>query len=156
MAETKRKPNPIDVHVGSRVRLRRTMQGMSQEKLGEHLGITFQQIQKYESGGNRISVSRLFAFAEALGVQPGELLPVEPLEYDASSRPIGPPPLAGPLDDDPADRAVTSGSCGPGDLSASALRLALAYDSIPSGDVKRSITTLVTAYGTNGTAFSAK
>ncbi len=59
MAETKRKPNPIDVHVGSRVRLRRTMQGMSQEKLGEHLGITFQQIQKYEKGANRIGASRL-------------------------------------------------------------------------------------------------
>jgi transcriptional regulator with XRE-family HTH domain len=59
MAELKKKPNPIDVHVGSRVRLRRTMLGMSQEKLGEHLGITFQQIQKYEKGANRIGASRL-------------------------------------------------------------------------------------------------
>jgi len=48
MAESKKKPNPIDVHVGGRIRLRRNMLGMSQEKLGEHLGITFQQIQKYE------------------------------------------------------------------------------------------------------------
>lgn len=59
MAEEKKKPNPIDIHVGSRVRLRRTMLGMSQEKLGEHLGITFQQIQKYEKGANRIGASRL-------------------------------------------------------------------------------------------------
>ncbi len=48
MIENKKKPNPIDIHVGSRIRLRRTMLGMSQEKLGEALGITFQQIQKYE------------------------------------------------------------------------------------------------------------
>ncbi len=59
MAEEKKKPNPIDIHVGSRVRLRRTMLGMSQEKLGENLGITFQQIQKYEKGANRIGASRL-------------------------------------------------------------------------------------------------
>lgn len=59
MAGIKKTPNPIDVHVGSRVRLRRTMQGMSQEKLGESLGITFQQIQKYEKGANRIGASRL-------------------------------------------------------------------------------------------------
>ena len=59
MAEVKKKPNPIDIHVGIRVRLRRTMKGMSQEKLGESLGITFQQIQKYEKGANRIGASRL-------------------------------------------------------------------------------------------------
>ena len=47
-------PDPIDVHVGSRVRLRRTLLGMSQEKLGEALGLTFQQVQKYERGSNRI------------------------------------------------------------------------------------------------------
>ena len=53
------KPNPIDVHVGSRVRLRRTLLGMSQEKLGEAIGLTFQQVQKYERGANRIGASRL-------------------------------------------------------------------------------------------------
>ncbi len=53
-------PNPIDVHVGSRVRLRRTLLGMSQEKLGEAIGLTFQQVQKYERGANRIGSSRLF------------------------------------------------------------------------------------------------
>ena len=56
-------PNPIDVHVGSRVRLRRMSLGMSQERLGRHLGLTFQQVQKYEKGVNRIGASRLYAIA---------------------------------------------------------------------------------------------
>lgn len=68
MAENKKKPNPIDIHVGSRVRLRRNMLGMSQEKLGEALGITFQQIQKYEKGANRIGASRLQAIGSVLNV----------------------------------------------------------------------------------------
>src|ERR1700739_3216833 len=54
------KPNPIDAHVGARVRLRRTLLGMSQEKLGEAIGLNFQQVQKYERGANRIGASRLF------------------------------------------------------------------------------------------------
>lgn len=58
----------MDVHVGSRVRLRRMLLGMSQEKLGEHLGLTFQQVQKYEKGVNRIGASRLFDLAKVLGV----------------------------------------------------------------------------------------
>src|SRR5215469_10817031 len=57
---TGRKPNPVDVHVGSRVRYRRMIIGMSQEKLGEKMNLTFQQIQKYEKGTNRIGASRLF------------------------------------------------------------------------------------------------
>jgi len=64
----RRRANPIDIHVGSRVRLRRITLGMSQEKLGEHLGITFQQIQKYEKGVNRVSASRLQEAARVLGV----------------------------------------------------------------------------------------
>ena len=68
MIENKKKPNPIDIHVGSRIRLRRTMLGMSQEKLGESLGITFQQVQKYEKGSNRISASRLQQIAKMLDV----------------------------------------------------------------------------------------
>lgn len=65
---TKKSPNPIDKHVGSRVRMRRMMIGMSQEKLGENLGITFQQIQKYEKGTNRIGASRLQSISNVLGV----------------------------------------------------------------------------------------
>ncbi|MBP2235830.1 transcriptional regulator with XRE-family HTH domain [Sinorhizobium kostiense] len=68
MVENKKKPNPIDIHVGSRIRLRRTMLGMSQEKLGESLGITFQQIQKYEKGTNRVGASRLQNIATILNV----------------------------------------------------------------------------------------
>ncbi len=60
--------NPIDVHVGSRVRLRRTLLNMSQEKLGNALGLTFQQVQKYERGMNRIGASRLWDLAKVLNV----------------------------------------------------------------------------------------
>ncbi len=63
-----RKPNPMDIHVGSRVRLRRMVVGMSQEKLGERMGLTFQQIQKYEKGTNRIGASRLFQLSQILDV----------------------------------------------------------------------------------------
>jgi len=63
-----RRPNPIDSHVGSRVRLRRMLLGISQEKLGERLGLTFQQVQKYEKGVNRIGASRLFDLSTVLGV----------------------------------------------------------------------------------------
>jgi transcriptional regulator with XRE-family HTH domain len=61
-------PNPVDRHVGSRVRMRRIMLGMSQEKLGEGLGLTFQQIQKYEKGTNRIGASRIQQISEILQV----------------------------------------------------------------------------------------
>jgi transcriptional regulator with XRE-family HTH domain len=62
------RPSPIDVHVGSRIRLRRTLLGMSQERLGDQLGLTFQQVQKYERGVNRVGASRLFDLARVLDV----------------------------------------------------------------------------------------
>src|SRR5215207_5699741 len=64
----KKAPNPIDKHVGSRVRMRRVLIGMSQEKLGEALGLTFQQVQKYEKGTNRIGASRLQQISSILGM----------------------------------------------------------------------------------------
>ena len=64
----KKKANPVDAHVGYRVRLRRVLIGMSQERLGELLGLTFQQVQKYERGMNRIGAGRLYEVAEILGV----------------------------------------------------------------------------------------
>lgn len=64
----KKEPNPIDKHVGSRVRMRRMMLSMSQEKLGDALGLTFQQVQKYEKGTNRIGASRLQQIALILQV----------------------------------------------------------------------------------------
>lgn len=75
-----RRANPMDVHVGTRVRLRRMLLGMSQEKLGEHLGLTFQQVQKYEKGVNRIGASRLFDLAKVLGV---------PVQFFYDEAPIG-------------------------------------------------------------------
>src|SRR6266851_4174111 len=86
------KPNPVDVHVGSRVRLRRTLLGLSQEKLGEAIGLTFQQVQKYERGANRIGASRLHELGTVLDVpvefffadlDPAKLLPATGLAEDA-------------------------------------------------------------------------
>ena len=62
------KPRPVDVHVGSRVRLRRTMLGMSQEKLGNAINLTFQQVQKYEKASNKVSAGRLFRLSQILDV----------------------------------------------------------------------------------------
>ncbi|WP_413204575.1 helix-turn-helix domain-containing protein [Rhodospirillum sp. A1_3_36] len=61
-------PDPVDVHVGRRLRLRRTLLGMSQEQLANAVGVTFQQIQKYERGSNRVSASRLYDISKVLGV----------------------------------------------------------------------------------------
>lgn len=61
-------PNPVDIHVGARLRFRRNLVGMSQEQLGRATGLTFQQIQKYERGANRMGASRLFQIARILGV----------------------------------------------------------------------------------------
>jgi transcriptional regulator with XRE-family HTH domain len=72
--------SPIDVHVGSQVRLRRTLLGMSQAHLAERLGLTFQQLQKYEKGVNRIGASRLFQLAQVLGV---------PVQFFYDNAPIG-------------------------------------------------------------------
>ena len=65
---TSKAPNPVDKYVGSRVRMRRIMLGMSQEKLGEALGLTFQQVQKYEKGTNRVGASRIQQISEILQV----------------------------------------------------------------------------------------
>lgn len=62
-------PHPVDIHVGRRLRTKRTILGLSQEAVGKQIGVTFQQIQKYERGINRMGASRLYDFAKALGVQ---------------------------------------------------------------------------------------
>lgn len=87
MAQTgagRSKPDPVDVHVGSRVRQRRTLMGMSQERLGIALGLTFQQVQKYERGANRMGASRLHQISRILDV-PVEYF-FEELPKDVSSR----------------------------------------------------------------------
>jgi transcriptional regulator with XRE-family HTH domain len=87
VSELKKAPNSADVYIGSRIRTRRMLIGLSQEKLGEALGITFQQIQKYEKGANRVSAGRLQNIGAVLGVPAAyffEGLPDEKtLEHDA-------------------------------------------------------------------------
>ncbi|HSU06905.1 MAG TPA: helix-turn-helix transcriptional regulator [Acetobacteraceae bacterium] len=68
LGEKDSRPSPIDVHVGTRIRLRRTLLGLSQERLGDALGLTFQQVQKYERGVNRVGASRLFDLSRVLDV----------------------------------------------------------------------------------------
>src|ERR1022692_1442092 len=89
----KKAPNPTDKHVGSRVRMRRMMLGMSQEKLGDALGLTFQQVQKYEKGTNRIGASRLQHISQILQVsvsfffEGAPTLPGAPVDKGAAPSP---------------------------------------------------------------------
>jgi transcriptional regulator with XRE-family HTH domain len=85
--EQERSPNPIDVHVGLQVRLRRKELKISQERLADALGLTFQQVQKYERGANRISASKLFEIARALRVPIGWFF--EGLNSDAEGEGLG-------------------------------------------------------------------
>jgi transcriptional regulator with XRE-family HTH domain len=82
-----KKPNPVDAHVGSRVRLRRMLLGMSQERLGESMGLTFQQVQKYEKGVNRIGASRLFQISKILDVPVQFFFEEAPYAGDGSRAP---------------------------------------------------------------------
>ncbi|MBN8998011.1 MAG: helix-turn-helix transcriptional regulator [Rhizobiales bacterium] len=127
----KKQPNPIDIHVGSRVRLRRMMQGMSQEKLGESLGITFQQIQKYEKGTNRIGASRLQHIASVLEV---------PVSFFFEDAPGAPSP-AGFAESRPA-AFVTDFLA-----SAEGLQLNKAFVRIKDAKLRRRIVELVRAIG---------
>ncbi len=91
-----RKPRPranaIDGHVGGRVRTRRTLLGLSQEKLGDALGLTFQQVQKYEKGSNRISASRLYQISKILDVPVSYFYEDMPDELRRQTLPVKPPP----------------------------------------------------------------
>lgn len=129
--ENKKKPNPTDIHVGSRIRLRRNMLGMSQEKLGENLGITFQQIQKYEKGTNRVGASRLQAISTILGV------PVSFLFEDAP----GQPSLAGKGFSEDQSTSFAIDFCG----STEGLQLNRAFVKIQDIKVRRKIIELVKA-----------
>jgi transcriptional regulator with XRE-family HTH domain len=80
----KKAPNPVDKHVGARVRSRRILMGMSQEKLGSSLGLTFQQVQKYEKGTNRIGASRLQNIAKTLSVPVSYFFEGAPLDGAAA------------------------------------------------------------------------
>ena len=103
------KPNPVDIHVGARVRLRRKMLGMSQEKLGEAIGLTFQQVQKYERGANRVGASRLYDLSRVLEVPVSFFFDDMPDEISSKSvherREMSESP--DPFDNDPMNRRET-------------------------------------------------
>ena len=90
-------PHPVDVAVGTRVRSRRILLGISQEYLGDELGITFQQVQKYEKGTNRISASRLSDISRILNVAPGYFFEEFPESKSSGSSEPVPPLIADPL-----------------------------------------------------------
>ena len=85
-------PNPVDRHVGSRVRMRRMMMGMSQEKLGDAIGLTFQQVQKYEKGTNRIGASRLQQISRTLQVPVSFFFEGAPMEAGGPGETDAPSP----------------------------------------------------------------
>jgi transcriptional regulator with XRE-family HTH domain len=90
---TKRDPNPIDRHVGARVRLRRLLMNMSQGELGSAIGVTFQQVQKYEKGSNRIGASRLQQISRILSVPVGFFFEGAPLPLElVAANDHAPPP----------------------------------------------------------------
>lgn len=132
-------PNPVDIHVGSRVRLRRTLLGLSQEKLGEAVGLTFQQIQKYERGANRIGASRLFEFSRILDVPVSFFFDdmAERAKVGESQEPVGlaDQPQA-PLEPDPLTRRET-------------LELVRAYYRIGDPQVRKRLFELAKSLGTS-------
>ena len=124
----KKAPNPIDKHVGSRVRMRRMMLGMSQEKLGDALGLTFQQVQKYEKGSNRIGASRLQQISLILQV---------PVSFFFEGAPPPPGKEAG-FQDAPSPAYVTDFLA-----TSDGLTLVKAFMRIPNSKLRRRIVELV-------------
>jgi transcriptional regulator with XRE-family HTH domain len=108
-----KKPKPTDVLVGQRVRMARLMSNMSQTELGEHIGITFQQVQKYENGTNRVSATMLMKLSDALALSVTDLLQ----EVDPSAVPL--------------------------DAEGQAAQLVAAYAKIQSSEVRAAVLTLV-------------
>ena len=125
----KKAPNPIDKHVGSRVRMRRMMLKMSQEKLGDGLGLTFQQVQKYEKGTNRIGASRLQQISNILNV---------PVAFFFEGVSSGAP--AGKVD---AGLVVLNNFLSRSD----GIALVRAFEQIEDSKLRRSIVTLVEGFG---------
>jgi len=131
------KPNPIDVQVGSRVRLRRNMLGLSQEKLGSAIGLTFQQVQKYERGANRIGASRLHELSRVLDVPVSFFFDdMDPVRAPAIPGGFAEPP-AEAFDSDPLRRRET-------------VELVDAYYTIEDAAVRRRLLDLARALMTEG------
>jgi transcriptional regulator with XRE-family HTH domain len=125
-----RPPNPVDLHVGARIRLRRRMQGVSQEKLADALGLTFQQVQKYERGANRVSASKLYEIATALQA---------PVSYFFDG-------LADPATDEggatrPSDEQTVHAFL----MTAEGLELAKLFPGLPRGRIRRRFLDLMRA-----------
>ena len=139
------KPNPIDVHVGQRIRLRRTLMGMSQEKLGEAIGLTFQQVQKYERGANRVGSSRLFDLAKVLDVPVSFFFDDMPDETSQQS-----PRLISGLAEEPAGYNP-SGDSDPL-TKRETLELVRAYYKITDPNVRKRIFEMVKVLGNNDPA----
>ncbi len=140
-ASKEKSPNPIDKHVGARVRMRRMLMGMSQERLGDALELTFQQVQKYEKGTNRISASRLQQIAKILAV---------PVEFFFEGAPGGEPR-------DPAGFAEAGGQGYVSDFMGTAEGVALskAFIRIKNPKVRRRVIELVAALAEEDMAESA-
>jgi transcriptional regulator with XRE-family HTH domain len=100
-------PNPVDIHVGSRVRLRRTLLGLSQEKLGDEIGLTFQQVQKYERGANRVGASRLYDLSRVLDVPVSFFFDDMPAEVERATPAERKELVSSPDEDDPMHRRET-------------------------------------------------
>jgi len=136
------KPDPVDIHVGNRVRQRRTLMGMSQEKLGIALGLTFQQVQKYERGANRMGASRLHQISKILDV-PVEYffdeLPKEIASLPPRSALAGLAEGAEPVRNDPLAKRET-------------LELVRAYYKIGDPRVRKRLFELTKALGKSATA----
>ena len=127
----KKQANPIDAQVGNRLRLRRMMIGMSQERLGELLGLTFQQVQKYEKGVNRIGAGRLFEVARILGV------PIQYF-YESVSDQLASAPGFAERDSPPVIEFVSSGE---------GMQLSLAFMRIKDPKVRKRVLDLVKSLG---------
>lgn len=125
----KKQANPIDAQVGNRVRLRRMLIGMSQEKLGELLGLTFQQVQKYEKGVNRIGAGRLFEVSRILGV------PIDYFYEGVNGQLPGSDQTAGASADSPPIMEFVS--------SGEGLQLSLAFMRIKDPKVRKRVLDLV-------------
>ena len=136
MDQSVRAPNPVDVHVGTRVRLRRTLLGMTQTGLGQAIGLTFQQVQKYERGVNRIGSSRLYDLARVLDVPVNFFFDEMPKEIASKSGAAssGPPEGAEMFDPDIVSRRET-------------LELVRSYYKIENPQVRKRLFEMVKALG---------
>lgn len=133
-------PNPVDIHVGGRIRLRRTLLGMSQEKLGKAIGLTFQQVQKYERGTNRVGSSRLFQLAKVLNVPVSFFFDDMPNEVSGGNSALAEP--GKPFEHNPFTKRET-------------LELVRAYHKIGDRGVRKRVFELVKAIASDSESLSA-